>query len=140
MFKDAFGKIVEKFKDESESEDKRVQKDLDSVSYASDLLNVSEFRFFHIAYSQWYGHDIMESQLEYVFADFMFDRFVPHWVRHFTRRIIDISNQNLLDPRNFDIERPVNTPEQRSAGIGYIMILSILIVIFCLLLIHQPPY
>ncbi len=128
----------EKLTNKRDSDDQMLDRDLQGIGYASGLLDVSEFRFFQIAYTQWYGQDILESQLEYVFADYMFESSIPHWVRHFTRKIIDSFNKEALDPINFNIARPQTTKKLRSAGIRYTILLLILLVGFCYLLVNQP--
>ena len=71
----------------------------------------------------------------------MFEDIVPHWVRHFTRKVVSLFERGTLDPCEFDIERPRATLEKRSEGIGYSIILSIIVVVFCILITSQPsPY
>ncbi len=133
--------FFERLTNKSDSDNQRLQKDLNSIGYASSLLDISEFRFFKLAYSQWYGQDILDSQLENVFAEYMFEDSIPHWVRHLTRKIIDNFNIKTLDPIKFDIIHPQATKKLRSTGIRYIVFLLFLLVGFCYLLVNQPtPY
>lgn len=122
------------FKTQRARQQEHIRKDLEEVMTASRLLQISEFRFFNLAYAQWYGHDISEKGLEHIFASYMFEDIVPHWVRHFTRKVLSLFEQGVLDPEMFHIERPVSTLEKRSEGIGYTIILVILLVVFCFLL------
>ncbi len=122
-------------------EQKLCQKELEGVMLASRLLQITEFNFFRLSYAQWYGHEVSENGLEHIFAEYMFEDIVPHWVRHFTRKIVSLFEKGTLDPCEFDIELPKATLEKRSEGIGYSIILSIILVVFCFLITSQPsPY
>ena len=113
--------------------------DLERVMTASRMLQVSEFHFFQVAYAQWYGHEIPEHSLEPIFSDYMFLEVVPHWVRHFTRKILFLSEQGELLASNFNIKRTENTVELRSAGIGYSIILTLVVFVFCFLITGYTP-
>ncbi len=122
-------------------EEEQCQKELESVMLASRVLQITEFNFFRLSYAQWYGHEVSENGLENIFAEYMFEDIVPHWVRHFTRIVVSLFEKGTLDPCKFDIELPKATLEKRSEGIGYSIILSILLVVFCFLITSQPsPY
>jgi hypothetical protein len=114
--------------------DRQTRLDLDKVAFASQALQISEFRLFRVAYSQWYGRDISESELEYIFSEYMFEGIVPPWARHFTRQVITRFEQGILDPGEFNIECPKATLELRSAGFGYSVILTIILIVFCVML------
>ncbi len=113
--------------------------DLERVVRASMMLQLSEFRFFQLAYAQWYGQEIPENRLEHIFSEYMFDDIIPHWVRHFTRKILSLSDEGRLHPRAFNIEPQEATYELRSAGIGYTVILTIVVFIFCFLITGYTP-
>jgi len=118
---------------------KLLQQDLDKVANAAKLLQISEFRFFQIAYFQWYGRGIAENQLEYIFSEYMFEDIVPPWVRHFSRTVLACNEDGGIDPSNYNIERPKTTLELKSAGYGYTAILSMVIVLFCIMLSGHVP-
>jgi len=113
--------------------------DLERVMLASTMLQISEFRFFQVAYAHWYGQEIPENRLEHIFSDYMFGDIIPHWVRHFTRKILILSDEGRLHPRDFNIEPQESTYELRSAGIGYTIILTIVVFIFCFLITGYTP-
>jgi hypothetical protein len=70
----------------------------------------------------------------------MFENIVPHWVRHLARSVVSRHEEGSLDPAEYDIERPKTTRELKSAGFGYIAILGIIVVVFCIMLTgHIPP-
>ena len=128
------------FRSDDYEREKLFRADLEKVASASKLLQIPEFRFFQIAYFQWHGREISENHLEYIFAAYMFEDIVPHWVRHLARTVISRNENGVIDPEDFHIERPKTTLELKSAGFGYIAILSIVVVIFCIMLaVHVPP-
>jgi hypothetical protein len=121
----------------SSAGDRQTRLDLDKVVFASKVLQISEFRLFSLAYSRWYGRDIPEGELEYIFSAYMFEDIVPHWVRHFTRQVITRFEQGILDPGEFNIKCPKATLELRSAGFGYSVILTVILIVFCVMLTGQ---
>lgn len=128
------------FKHGSGEAERRVRIDLDRVAAASRILQISEFRFFHIAYAEWYGSEINDHRMEIIFSEYMFDDIVPHWVRHFTRRVMSRCEEGRLDPKEFHIESPRATLELKSAGYGYSVILAVIVILFCIMLTgHIPP-
>ncbi len=65
---------------------------------AASALDLREIDFFRLAYRRWYGRDIPSRQLELAFADYMFHREVPIWVRHFSRQVFEREESGALDP------------------------------------------
>jgi hypothetical protein len=120
-------------------DDNRYREDTDQVIVCAQLLQVSEFHFFGIAYAQWYDREIPEQKLEPIFTRYAFKEVVPPWVRHFARRVLALSEAGTLDPEDFNIERPKGSPELRSAGIGYTVILAIVTTLFCLFIGDFAP-
>lgn len=119
--------------------DNRHRGDVEQVIVSAQLLQISEFRFFGVAYAQWYDQEISERKLEPIFTRYAFKEVVPPWVRHFARRVLALYDAGTLDPEAFDIERPKGSPELRSAGIGYTVILAIVTTLFCLLIGDFAP-
>jgi hypothetical protein len=78
--------------------------DVEGVGTASRILQISEFRFFHLAYLQWYGREISDKGIESVFSNYMLKNETPHWVRHFVREILSRYSLGTLDPGEYDIE------------------------------------
>lgn len=117
-----------------------INRDVDRVGFASTLLQISEFRFFKMSYFRWYGRHISDGRLEYIFDDFMFGRSVPHYVRYFAREVISLFEKGRLDPKDFGINHPRPTPEMRSAGIGYILMLLLVLVVFLILVTGHISY
>ena len=113
-------------------------RDLDRVMVASRLLQISEFNFFGLAHSCWYGQEIKEHSLEYIFAEYMFEDKIPHWVRHLARTILSRDEQGMLDPAEFNIIHPRPSRKLKYYGVGYTIMLAVIIVVFCMLITGNP--
>lgn len=109
-------------------------KDLERVMVASRLLQITEFNFFGLAYSCWYGQEIHERSLEYIFAEYMFEDKIPHWVRHLARTVLSRDEQGTLDPEEYDIVRPKPSRRLKYYGVGYTIMLTVIVVVFCILI------
>jgi len=73
------------------------------VRISSRLLEISEFRLFHIAYSRWYGMEIPDREIEPTFSAYLLENRIPHWVRHFTREVLSRYRDGTLDPGDYDL-------------------------------------
>ncbi len=106
-----FSAIVRQFKNRVNSIRKMSEKtkrdNEDIVGLSSNILQVSEFRFFKLSYYNWYGRDLADKEMEYLYTEYMFDNYVPHWVRHTARKVEACYAQGTLDPRKFSINQPV---------------------------------
>ena len=60
---------------------------------AANVLNVTEFRLFELAYRDWFGRTGGEAELESLYALYWFTGVTPTWVRHYCRQILALSNQ-----------------------------------------------
>lgn len=60
-----------------------------TILWCAEILQKSEFEVFEMAYRAWYREEPETSQLERIFAGYMFDEVVPFWVRQFTRTTLD---------------------------------------------------
>jgi len=110
-------------------------KDSIAIAVSASLLQISEFRCFQIAYAQWFGYELDEQRMEEIFSSYLQESFVPHWVRHFTRKVFYLEVQGSLDPGEFNIVRPVTTRRHRIQGICYSALLLAITVLFCLMLV-----
>ena len=135
-----FQKIRNRFKSDRFNEQYNNDSDIRRILLSSALLQISEFRFFQIAYRQWYGREISENRMEYIFEVYMYEDIVPHYVRHLTRKVICLFDQGILDPGMFNIDRPKTSPAHRSTGIGYTIMLAIILVIFCFAITDYVPF
>jgi hypothetical protein len=80
------------------------EKDIAQTIMSSSLLQVSEFRFFELSYSRWYGRDLSEKRMEYFFSDYMMRRQVPLWVRHLSREVQSRYFKGTLDPYEYNTQ------------------------------------
>ncbi len=69
----------------------------DEIARAANLLQIGEFQLLQLAYAEWYGEELPESSTDHLFADYMLRKQVPHWARHYARRINDWEKRELLD-------------------------------------------
>jgi hypothetical protein len=114
--------------------------DLVAVVTSAALLEVSEFRFFELAYDRWFGRPAGDGRIEPIFNDYIFRDAVPHWVRHLARQVLSLADRGELDRETFDLERPEMTAEMRTRGILYSVAVFVLLVLFCLLVSSYKPY
>ena len=72
---------------------KELSVDCRQVLAATNVLNVTEFRLFELAYREWFGHAGVEVELEKVYALYWFTGLAPDWVRHYSRQVLALSQQ-----------------------------------------------
>ncbi len=104
------------------------------VSDSASILRLREFDRFRAAWRSWFGRAPDDRAVERVFAAFMFHQRVPHWVRHFARRVIHDSEAGHLDPERLGV---AHYPRQRplaDLGEGYITTIYVAAVIICVAL------
>jgi hypothetical protein len=114
--------------------------DTDNVIISAGILQISEFRFFKVAYSDWYGVDISDKALEPIFSNYMFRNVVPHWVRRLARIVLSRSRQGVLNPKDFNIKYRKATPELQTIGYHYLITLAFVLVLFLVLTAGFEPY
>ena len=117
----------------------RMPDDGRSVSFASSLLQISEFRFFHIAHIEWFGNDIPDRRMESFFCEYLFTGIIPFWVRNLSRKVLNLHKQGTLKPADFGIKRYIATPEMRTKGKWIIVMLLMLVAVFCYLISGFEP-
>lgn len=110
-YRSGFTTSVKQFKDRIKSmremREKKKRENEDIVGLSSNILRVSEFKFFQLSYYGWYGHKLADREMEYFFTEYIFDDIMPHWVRHTARKVTSCYFQGTLDPRKFNITHPV---------------------------------
>lgn len=77
----------------------------DEIAQAANILQIGEFQLLQLAYKDWYGEELPEALTDRLFADYMLRKRVPHWARHYARRINDWNRRGLLDSGNPDYHR-----------------------------------
>ena len=58
------------------------------VCKAANHLQVGEFQFLQLAYREWHKDEMPEELSNSIFKSYMLRDEVPHWARHYGRRII----------------------------------------------------
>ena len=67
------------------------------VARAANLLQVGEFQLLQLAYHEWFGFDMPAAQIDRIFSQYMLHNEVPHWARHYARRILDLDEGGAED-------------------------------------------
>ena len=70
------------------------------VAQASNILQVGEFQLLQLAYRDWHGEDLPESQSDLLFQAYMIRGDVPSWARHYARWVIRQDEIDMIDSRN----------------------------------------
>lgn len=91
-------------------------KEREEVARAADILMIGEFQFLQLAYYEWHGDDLPVEFVDKLFAAYMLKNHVPHWARHFARRILDKEAKGFIDPHDpsyhrYDSEYVTYVPE-----------------------------
>ncbi len=76
-----------------------------TVVIVSNVLTVSEFEVFRIAYRQWFGVEAADQDLHQSFTRYIFSRQMPHWVRHFCATILSLHRSGSLEAHEFTGQR-----------------------------------
>jgi hypothetical protein len=96
-------KLRTQFKKSFAEEEDTAAKDIARIEVASRLLQISEFCFFRLAYEEWCGCEISESDMEPIFTDYIFMDEVPHWARLLARTVLSSYFHGYFDSRDFNI-------------------------------------
>ena len=75
------------------------------VAQAANILQVGEFQLIQLAYHDWFGFDMPAAQIDRIFAAYMLHGAVPHWARHYARKVIDHTSRGALDMDHPDFHR-----------------------------------
>jgi len=67
------------------------------VAKAANALQVGEFQLLQLAYRDWHDKDLPESLITVLFSSYMLKDEVPHWARHYARKIIDAEAKGVLN-------------------------------------------
>lgn len=113
--------------------DENLPADIEDVLELSAILEVREYDLFGLAYHWWFGHPANHNVLERHFVRYMFDKIVPHWMRHYSRMLLDLRKQGLLDRQELGISAlPNATPQSVRAGVRYTVIVFSLLALLIL--------
>lgn len=102
------------------------------VARAANLLQIGEFQLLQLAWYEWHGDEMPAAVTDRLFADYMLHNQVPHWARHYARRIIGLDAAGLLDDdaphyHRYDVEqgRPVSPGVRRFAIAATIVVVCV---------------
>jgi hypothetical protein len=101
------------------------------IAQAANTLQIGEFQLLQLAYAEWYGEELPDAMTDQLFANYMLRKQVPHWARHYARRVIDWESRGLLnhgDPGYHRYDRGYSM--QAPGGIRRFCIAAAVLVIF----------
>lgn len=106
--------------------DEDLPDDVEDILELSALLEIREYDYFGLAYLWWFGQLPNSRVLESHFVRYMFNKIVPHWVRGYSRMILDLQSQGVLNKEELGISRlPDATPQSVRAGLRYFVMILI---------------
>ena len=82
------------------------------VAKAANLLQVGEFQLLQLAYREWHNKELPEALVSQLFSSYMLKNDVPHWARHYARKIIATDEKGALndnDPSYHDFDNDYHT-------------------------------
>ena len=117
--------------------EKSLPADVRDVLDAAALLQVTEFRLFHIAYRFWHGRDASDQSIEQFFVPYMFRSVVPFWVRQLCRHILQADAEGRLNPASYGLKL---RQQRLPVAILAIKIIAVVGVVFLMLLLAGSLY
>ncbi|NOX20420.1 MAG: hypothetical protein GXO99_04065 [Nitrospirae bacterium] len=115
--------------------------EVQEVVNAASMLQVSEYRFFEIAYEHWYGSKVEEKRLKPYYERYFNSGEVPPWVRHLARRVLSEAQRGVLNPEDYGIKPQKATLKMKIKGILIFILLALLCFLFYLIVIREyVPY
>ncbi|MDJ0945999.1 MAG: hypothetical protein QNJ30_21335 [Kiloniellales bacterium] len=97
--------------DQDENEDRAL------IAHAANILEIGEFQLLQLAYYEWHGCDMPEAQTDTIFHGFMMQNRVPHWAKHFARRVLEHEERDELNARHPYFHR-YDSEYHRAAALG----------------------
>ena len=99
------------------------------VVSAANVLNVTEFRLFELAYREWFGCTGKEVELEKLYALYWFTGLAPDWVRHYSRQVLTLCRQ--IGHEALVVEGPVGNAIFKSVtlwclGLSVLLLLAVM--------------
>jgi len=103
------------------------------IARAANFLEVGEFQLLQLAYREWHHKDLPETHVDRLFNAYMLNGDVPHWARHYARRInllSDAGRINEHDPRyhRYDHNHTKPAPhgvEHFALAVGVVVFISV---------------
>ena len=116
--------------------DPDLEPELRDVLEAAAALDTTEFKIFVIAYDHWFGRRAPHELIEQHFTAYMFQDIVPHWVHHFARHVLTLSQQGNLNPDDYGLGKPPPARHMVVIARIYTVVLTVTLVILLLLALH----
>jgi len=107
--------------------DENLPDDVQSVLNATALLDITEYQFFQLAYTRWFGRDGTDQRIESAFTGYMFHSLVPSWVRYLARHVEDCERRQCLDRDAIGVQRLPHSRRMVHKGIRYGIILVLVL-------------
>ena len=85
--------------------DREDDPDRGEVIQAANILQIGEFQFLQLAFTEWFGHDMPAHEVDGHFRSFAIRGETPGWAIRHARRIIDWDARGLLAANNPDFHR-----------------------------------
>ncbi|MCZ6741175.1 MAG: hypothetical protein O7D27_03320 [Alphaproteobacteria bacterium] len=100
------------------------------VARAANLLQIGEFQLLQLAYHDWHGEDVGPEDINRLFRSYMLESVVPHWARHYARRIMALDADGILDDREPHYHRyDVNVRTNISHGVRQFCLVVVVVTI-----------
>lgn len=107
------------------------------IASAANILDVGEFQVLEMAYRAWYGRDMPPAMVDSIFRQYMYRSVVPHWARHYARRIVEQARQGELAPpgvgRPVPLAMPLTRAEAVRRGIYIVGFLAAVLIVSALI-------
>lgn len=97
--------------------------DVEAVLDTAAVLDVTEFRVFELAFTDWHGYPPSPRRIEAAFVPYMFQGSIPHWVRQYTRKILRLQRQGSIDRQALGIQPVSRSPRMLAKGAATVIIL-----------------
>ena len=85
--------------------DREDDPDRGAVIQAANILQVGEFQFLQLAFTEWFGREMPAHEVDHHFRSFAIRGDTPNWAVRHAERIIDWDARGLLAPNNPDYHR-----------------------------------
>lgn len=96
--------------------DQPLPSDIQRVLESAAVLDVTEFKLFHMAFADWHGREAASSEIEPFFVAYMFDGVVPFWVRQYTRKIQRLAQEGRLRRSDLGLHPVASSRRMRVRG------------------------
>ncbi len=114
--------------------------DVEAVQFVANLLEISEYRVFHLAYENWFSKKLSNQSMDFSFNKYLKSDIIPFWVWNFVKSVLDKYQEHNLDPMEYGIEPNIPGKFDRLKGWLFLTILLGLVGLYCWWLSTLDPY